>query len=81
MLCYFMLCINFFQLIFVYLRMPREHIENVILCKRPLQTEGKIHFTKPFDMLKAEDRAEVSEFIYWLGCFQNEYRQNTFNTT
>ena len=80
MLCYFMLYINFFQLIFVYLRMPREHIENVILCKRPLQTEGKIHFTKPFDMLKAEDRAEVCEFLYWLGCVQNHGRWSLMNT-
>ncbi|XP_078327399.1 uncharacterized protein LOC111112178 isoform X2 [Crassostrea virginica] len=68
------------KLIFVYLRMPREHIENVILCKRPLQTEGKIHFTKPFDMLKAEDRAEVCEFLYWLGCVQNHGRWSLMNT-
>lgn len=39
----------------------------------PLRTEGKIHYTRPFDMLKAIIRAEVCEFLYWLGCIQNRY--------
>ena len=62
------------------MRMPREHIEDIILCKQPLKTEGKIHYTKPYDMLKAEDRAEVCEFLYWLGCLQNQGRSSLMNT-
>lgn len=57
------------QLIFVYLKMPKTHC-NVSF---PLRTEGKIHYTRPFNMLKAIDRAEVCEFLYWLGCIQNRY--------
>lgn len=57
------------KLIFVYLKMPKTHC-NVSF---PLRTEGKIHYTRPFDMLKAIDRAEVCEFLYWLGCIQNRY--------
>ena len=59
--------------------MPWEHI-NSINDKQPLKTEGKIHFTKPYDMLKAEDRAEVCEFLYWLGIFQNEGRWSLMST-
>ena len=77
----FLVILFLFQLIFVYLKTEEEHIISILDCKIPFKTEGKIHFTKPYDMLKAEDRAEVSEFLYWLGCFQNEHRQNTFRTT
>lgn len=62
------------KLIFVYLKMPKEH-RNITF---PLRTEGKIHYTRPFDMMKAEDRAEVCEFLYWLGCVQNRYGSKLF---
>lgn len=62
------------QLIFVYLKMPKEH-RNLTF---PLRTEGKIHYTRPLDMMKAEDRAEVCEFLYWLGCVQNRYGSKLF---
>nr|XP_022340934.1 uncharacterized protein LOC111135292 isoform X1 [Crassostrea virginica] len=68
------------KLIFVYLIMPEEHIDSIMCCEKPLKTEGKIHFTKPYDMLKAEDRAEVCEFLYWLGCFQNQGRWSLMST-
>ena len=60
--------------------MPEEHIDSIMHCEKPLKTEGKIHFTKPYDMLKAEDRAEVCEFLYWLGCFQNQGRWSLMST-
>lgn len=50
--------------------MPKEHYYSIILNK-PHRNKGNIHYTKPFDMLNAEDRAEVCEFMYWLGCIQN----------
>lgn len=62
------------QLIFLYLKMPKEH-RNITF---PLRTEGKIHYTRPVDMMKAEDRAEVCEFLYWLGCVQNRYGSKLF---
>lgn len=54
--------------------MPKEH-RNLTF---PLRTEGKIHYTRPFDMMKAEDRAEVCEFLHWLGCVQNRYGSKLF---
>lgn len=54
--------------------MPKEH-PNITF---PLRTEGKIHYTRPFDMMNAEDRAEVGEFLYWLGCVQNRYGSKLF---
>lgn len=29
-------------------------------------------------MMKAEDRAEVCEFLYWVGCVQNRYGSKLF---
>lgn len=54
--------------------MPKEH-RNITF---PLRTEGKIHYTGPFDMMRVEDRAEVCEFMYWLGCVQNRYGSKLF---
>lgn len=54
--------------------MPKEH-RNITF---PLRTEGKIHYTLPFDMLKVENRAEVGEFLYWLGCVQNRHGSKMF---
>lgn len=58
------------KIIFVYLKMPKEHYYSIILNK-PHRDKGNIHYTKSFDMLNADDRAEVCEFMYWLGCIQN----------
>lgn len=52
---------------FVYLKMPKEDQE----ASFPLKNRGIIHYSRPFEMLKADDRAEVCEFLYWLGCIQN----------
>ena len=60
--------------------MSKEHVLSITKCKKDLRTEGKIHYTKPYDMLKAEDRAEVCEFLYWLGCVQNHGRWSLMNT-
>lgn len=60
--------------IFVYLKMPKEHHK----AGSPLKSRGNIHYTRPFEMLKADDRAEVSEFLYWLGCIQNRHGKELF---
>lgn len=60
--------------IFVYLKMPKEHHK----AGSPLKSRGIIHYTRPFEMLKAADRAEVSEFLYWLGCIQNRHGKELF---
>lgn len=58
------------KFIFVYLRMPEDHCVNVLLGA-PLETKGKISYTRSFDMLNAEDRSKIAEFLYFLGCVQN----------
>lgn len=58
------------RFIFVYLRMPEAHFRNVLLGK-PLETKGKISYTRSFDMLNAEDRSKIAELLYFLGCVQN----------
>lgn len=57
----------FLQIIFVFLKMKIESAE------LPLQDKGIIHYTRPFDILKKEDRGEIFEFMYWLGCIQNRF--------
>lgn len=54
--------------------MPKEHYK----AGSPLKSRGNIHYTRPFEMLKADDRAEVSEFLYWLGCIQNRHGKELF---
>lgn len=54
-------------IIFVFLKMKIESAE------LPLQDKGIIHYTRPFDILKKEDRGEIFEFMYWLGCIQNRF--------
>nr|XP_034335227.1 uncharacterized protein LOC105325187 [Crassostrea gigas] len=56
------------KIIFVYLKVTKEDFELLTL---PLKSQGIIHYTRSFDMLKAEDRGEICEFLYWLGCIQN----------
>lgn len=61
-----MICIET-TIIFVFLKMKIESAE------LPLQDKGIIHYTRPFDILKKEDRGEIFEFMYWLGCIQNRF--------
>lgn len=62
------------KFIFVYLKMPKEHQK----AGFPLKRRGNIHYSRPFDMLKADDRADVCEFLYWLGCIQNRHGRELF---
>ena len=46
--------------------MPEEHVVNVNMG-RPLTTNGH----KDYNILKAEDRAIIAEFLYFLGLIRN----------
>lgn len=50
--------------------MPEDNCVNVLLGA-PLETKGEISYTRSFDMLNAEDRSKIAEFLYFLGCVQN----------
>lgn len=66
------------KIIFLYLKIQKEPGELLIL---PLKNKGIIHYTKPFDILKAQDRGEVCEILYWLGCAQNHCDRELLLTT
>lgn len=42
-----------------------KEYRNIIFLFR---IEGKIYYIRFLDMMKAEDRVEVCEFLYWFGC-------------
>lgn len=66
------------KIIFVYLKIKREPGELLIL---PLKNKGSIRYTRPFDILNAQDRGEVCEILYWLGCAQNHCDRELLLTT
>lgn len=66
------------KIIFVYLKIKREPGELLIL---PLKSKGIIQYTRPFDILKAQDRGDVCEILYWLGCVQNHCERELLLTT
>uniref|UniRef100_A0A8W8P6B8 Uncharacterized protein n=1 Tax=Magallana gigas TaxID=29159 RepID=A0A8W8P6B8_MAGGI len=66
------------KIIFVYLKVKKEPDELLIL---PLKSKGTIHYTRPYDILKAQDRGEVCEIFYWLGCAQNHCDRELLMTT
>uniref|UniRef100_K1QP25 Brevican core protein n=1 Tax=Magallana gigas TaxID=29159 RepID=K1QP25_MAGGI len=52
------------KIIFVYLKIKREPGELLIL---PLNSKGIIQYTRPFDILKAQDRGDVCFTQVWIG--------------
>lgn len=49
--------------------MSQEHALH-ILENKPLAHKGIIEYTREFDMLKTEDRTQILNLMYWLGCIQ-----------
>ncbi|XP_062617019.1 uncharacterized protein LOC134278745 isoform X2 [Saccostrea cucullata] len=69
--CLGVLCMET-KLIFVLLKVSKKHA--ISLCKGQrgsAEIPGKIMYTEPLDMLKAEDRLKMAEFFFWLGCLQD----------
>ncbi|XP_061170574.1 uncharacterized protein LOC133179913 [Saccostrea echinata] len=60
------------KLIFVFLKITLEH--SISICKGEIGSSdnpGKIMYTESFDILKAEDRLKMAEFLCWLGSVQD----------
>ncbi|XP_062566133.1 uncharacterized protein LOC134228498 [Saccostrea cucullata] len=67
------------KLIFVYLKISLKH--SISICKGERGTSGnlgKILYTEAFDILKAEDRLKMADFLFWLGCVQDYAKYNFF---
>ena len=70
----------FEQAIFVYLEIKEEHY---LAIRDNADTSGKmatIHYTKNYDILKADSRNKILELMFWLGCVQKSSysRYDTF---
>ncbi|XP_061168237.1 uncharacterized protein LOC133177144 [Saccostrea echinata] len=69
------------KLIFVLLKMSKEHSEGLFSGdKGTADDPGKIHYTEPFDILRAEDRSKIAEFMFWLGLVQNTSKYKYFES-
>ncbi|XP_062595651.1 uncharacterized protein LOC134257008 [Saccostrea cucullata] len=69
--CLGVLCMDT-KLIFVLLKVSKKHA--ISLCKGQrgsTEDPGKIMYTEPLDILKAEDRVKMAELLFWLGCLQD----------
>ncbi|XP_062610529.1 uncharacterized protein LOC134272299 [Saccostrea cucullata] len=72
------LCIRT-KLIFAFLKISRKHSDGIHNGDRgTAEDPGKITFTEPFDVLKAEDRLKLAEFMLWLGIAQDSVKFQLF---
>ncbi|XP_062577450.1 uncharacterized protein LOC134239288 [Saccostrea cucullata] len=56
------------KLIFAFLKISRQHSDGIYNGIRGKADDpGIIKYTEPFDMLRAEDRLKMAEFMFWLG--------------
>ncbi|XP_061180702.1 uncharacterized protein LOC133189328 [Saccostrea echinata] len=69
--CLGILCMET-KLIFVLLKISKEHAISICKGQRgSAEDPGKIMYTEPLDMLKAEDRLKMAELLFLLGCLQD----------
>ncbi|XP_061172952.1 uncharacterized protein LOC133182212 [Saccostrea echinata] len=67
------------KLIFVLLKISKEHSDGIFAGDRGTgEDPGKIHYTEPFDMLVAEDRSKIADFMFWLGFVQDARKYKKF---
>ncbi|XP_052087053.1 uncharacterized protein LOC127724194 [Mytilus californianus] len=65
------------EIIFLYMDTDFNHYEALMANNITDSHRSTIHYTKSFDIMKMEDRNELVDFLFWLGCLQiqdfNEY--------
>ncbi|XP_061186510.1 uncharacterized protein LOC133194595 [Saccostrea echinata] len=67
------------KLIFAFLKISDEHATGICLGDRgTADDQGKVIYTEPFDMLKAEDRLKIADFLFWLGIVQDSNKFSFF---
>ncbi|XP_062586615.1 uncharacterized protein LOC134248218 [Saccostrea cucullata] len=60
------------KLIFVFLKISKEHAIGITKGETGKKDDpGKVIYTEPLDMLKAEDRSRMAEILFFLGCLQD----------
>ncbi|XP_061186442.1 uncharacterized protein LOC133194517 [Saccostrea echinata] len=67
------------KLIFAFLKISKKHSDSIYNGERRTEEDpGIIMYTEPFDMLKAEDRLKLAEFLLWLGIAQDSVKFELF---
>ncbi|XP_061192416.1 uncharacterized protein LOC133200657 [Saccostrea echinata] len=67
------------KLVFVLLKISEEHLKSLHSGdKKTSEDPGKIMYTEPFDILKAEDRIKMADFLFWLGFVQDSSKYKFF---
>ncbi|VDI45761.1 Hypothetical predicted protein [Mytilus galloprovincialis] len=65
------------EIIFLYMDTEFDHYEALMANNITDSHRSTIQYTKSFDIMKMEDRNELVDFLFWLGCLQiqdfNEY--------
>ncbi|KAK3093789.1 hypothetical protein FSP39_020252, partial [Pinctada imbricata] len=58
------------EIIFMYLEISPDHLEALYYNKPVNDKRAIIHYTKNFDIMKAEDRVQFVDFMFYLGSLQ-----------
>ncbi|CAG2213952.1 unnamed protein product [Mytilus edulis] len=55
------------EVIFVYLTIASDHVKAIRNNEEIGNQRACIHYTEAFDIMKREDRKQISELLFWLG--------------
>ncbi|CAG2185972.1 unnamed protein product [Mytilus edulis] len=58
------------EVIFVYLSIASDHVKAIRNKEEIGNQKACIHYTETFDIMKREDRKQINELLFWLGCVQ-----------
>ncbi|VDI38019.1 Hypothetical predicted protein [Mytilus galloprovincialis] len=58
------------EIIFVYLTITSDHVKAIRNKEEIGNQKAYIHYTEAFDIMKRENRKQISELLFWLGCVQ-----------
>ena len=58
------------QIIFMILKIEYSHLMAIQNNQSTEKYQAEIDYSRSYDILKAEDREEMAEFLLWLGCVQ-----------
>ncbi|CAG2254361.1 unnamed protein product [Mytilus edulis] len=64
------------EVIFVYLAISSDHVKAIRNKEEIGNQKACIHYTEAFDIMKRENRKQISELLFWLGCVQKGNLQN-----
>ncbi|KAK3103181.1 hypothetical protein FSP39_017079 [Pinctada imbricata] len=60
------------EIIFMFLDMKAGHYDAIQADENVTGFHAVIRYTKSYDIMKADDRNQLSEMLFWLGCVQKQ---------